>query len=106
MAGGVTLSEKISGLAVYEKVMLALSVLAFSFLIIDPLVLSVAREIDPEARRFFQLLTIVGKSNWILITSGLLILLFTWLRAQQISTRRYAGYGLAQQVFLFLFAAR
>lgn len=103
MAGGMTLSEKISGLAVYEKVMLALSALAFSFLVIDPMVLSVARKIDPDARRFFQILTIAGKSSWILISSGLLILLFTWLRADQIGSRRSAGYGLAQQLFLFLF---
>lgn len=104
MVGGKTLSEKISALAAYEKVMLALSMLGFSFLVIDPMVLGVARKIDPDARRFFQVLTMVGKSNWILISSGLLILLFTWMRANQIGRRRYAGYGLAQQLFMFLFA--
>jgi len=97
--------EKISGLAVYEKALLALSILFFSFLIIDPLVYSVIREFHPEALRFLRALTYLGKSYIILIPSGVLIVFFTWMRAYQISPRRYAGYGLAQQLLLFLFAA-
>jgi undecaprenyl-diphosphatase len=105
MAGSSSLSEKISGLAAYEKAVLALSVLICAFLIIDPLVYSAVREFNPETRRFFRALTNIGKSGWILIFSGVLILLFTWMRVQQISRRRSAGYGLAQQLLLFLFAA-
>ena len=104
MAGGPTLPERVQRLAVYEKAALALSVLVFAFLIIDPLVLGVVREFDPATRTFFRGLTNLGKSSWILILSGGLALLFTWLGAKQLSRRRIAGYNLTRQLLLFLFA--
>ena len=100
-----TLSERLASLAAYQKAVLALSVLVFAFLIIDPLVLGAVRGFEPETRRFFRLVTGLGKSNWILIPSGILILAFTWLQAKQTSRRRHAGYGLIQQLLLFLFAS-
>lgn len=104
MAGSPTLPEKISRLTAYEKAALALSVLVCSFLIIDPLVYNVVRGYDPGTRNFFRSLTYLGKSGWILISSGILILAFTWMGAQQISRRRTAGYQLAQKLLLFLFS--
>ena len=99
-----TLPGSLSRLAAYEKAALALSVLACAFLIIDPLVLGVVREFDPGTRNFFRGLTYLGKSNWILVLSGALILLFTWLGAKQASRRSNAAYRLAQQLLLFLFS--
>ncbi len=99
------LPDKFSRLAAYEKVVLALSVLMCAFLIIDPLVYTVAREFNPGTRSFFRSLTNLGKSGWVLSISGVLVLLFTWLGAQQISRRRSAGYRLVQQLFLYLFTA-
>ncbi len=96
--------EKISGLAAYEKALLALSALIFAFFLIDPLVLNVVREANLEKLQVLRLLTYFGKAYPILISTGVLIVLFTWLRANQIAPRRYAGYGLAQQLLLFLFA--
>ncbi len=104
MACSPTFPKKISRLAAYEKAALALSVLACAFLIIDPLVLGVVREFDTGTRNFFRALTYLGKSNWILILSGALILLFTWLGAKQASRRSNAAYRLAQQLLLFLFS--
>jgi undecaprenyl-diphosphatase len=98
------LPERISRLAAYEKAALALSVLFCTFLIIDPMVHTVVRGFDPGTRYFFKSMTNLGKSGWVLAISGILILLFTWLSAQQISQRRAAGYRLAQQLFLFMFS--
>ncbi len=104
MSASPTLTERMTRLAAYEKAALALSVLVCAFLIIDPLVLKVVREFDPGTRNFFRGLTNLGKSGWILSFSGVLVLLFTWLGAQQISRKKSAGYRLAQQLFLYLFA--
>jgi len=104
MAVSPTLPERIWRLAAFEKAALALSVLVCAFLIIDPLVHNVVRGFDTETRHFFRSLTYLGKSNWILIISGGLILFFTWMGAKQTSRRRNAGYRFAQQLLLFLFA--
>lgn len=109
MAGSTKMSEKFSGLiayklAAYEKAMLALSVLIFSFLIIDPMILTVARKADLESLRVLRVLTFLGKSGWILISTGVLIVLFAWMRANQTAPKRYAGYGLAQRLLMFAFA--
>ncbi len=104
MAGSSTFPEKIMRLAAYEKAVLALSVLACAFLIIDPLVLGVVREFDTGTRNFFRTLTYLGKSSWILVLSGALILLFTWLGAKQARRRNNAAYRYAQQLLLFLFS--
>ena len=95
--------EKLSGLAAYEKALLALSAFIFAFLIIDPMVLGVTREADLEKLGALRALTFLGKSYLILIPSGALAVVLTWVRANQATTRRYAGYGLAQQIFLYLF---
>jgi undecaprenyl-diphosphatase len=104
MAASPTLSGRITRLAAYEKAALALSVLVCAFLIIDPLVHNVVREFDPGTRHFFRGLTNLGKSGWVLIVSGALILLFAWMGAKQTSPRRTAGYSLARQLLMYLFA--
>lgn len=96
--------EKISELAAYEKTLLALSALIFAFLIIDPMIFTVVREAGLEKQAVLRSLTHIGKTYFVLISSGILIVFFTWMRAQQIKPRRYAGYGLAQQLLQFLFA--
>jgi membrane-associated phospholipid phosphatase len=104
MSSSPTLPERISRLAAYEKAFVVLSVLTCSFLLIDPLVHGVVRDFTPETRNFFRSLTNLGKSNWILVLSGTLILVFTWMAAKQVSRKQNAAYRLAQQLLLYLFS--
>ena len=105
MAHSSTWPDRISGLAAYEKVVIAVSVILVAFLIVDPLVLTAVRGFDIGLKRSFQPLTGLGRSNWILIPSGLGILLLAWLRAQEEGFRRLVAYGFASQLLIFLFAA-
>ncbi len=96
---------RFSRLGAYEKAGLALSLLFAAFLLLDPLVLSAVRGLDPDLRRFFTLLTNLGKSSWILIPSGAGILLLAWLRAREQSLRRGVIFDYVSKLLVFLFAS-
>ncbi len=94
-----------TGFSNFEKALAALSAVAGAFLVLDPLVLTAARALDPEVRRFFRLLTDIGKTEWILLPSGAGIVLFAGLRARARSLRREVIYGYAAKLLVFLFTA-
>ena len=100
-----TVSGRFSRLGAYEKAGLALSLLFAAFLILDPLVLSAVRGLDPDTRRVFALLTHFGKAGWILIPSGAGILLLAWLHAREQSLRRGVIFDYVSKLLVFLFAS-
>lgn len=104
MTGGKLWPERFSALAGYERAALVLTVLFATFLVVDPVVLDAARSFDPSVYRFFRFLTDLGRSNWILIPSGIGILLLAWLRVRTGSFRRAVAYGYSMQLLIFLFA--
>ncbi|MDA7949519.1 MAG: phosphatase PAP2 family protein [Hyphomicrobiaceae bacterium] len=97
--------ESYSKLSIYEKAAIFGSFTLAAFLIVDPLVLGVARGIHPNVRGFLKSLTELGRSNWILIPSGVAILVLGWMRVRETRFRRVVGYGYMAQLFVFLFAA-
>ena len=98
-----TLIGRFSRLSAYEKAVVALSAALGVFLILDPLVLSAVRGLDPDLRRFFRLLTDLGDSNWILIPSGAGLLILAWLQARERRPRRGVIYGYVSKLLVFLF---
>ncbi len=50
-----------------EQAVLALSLLAIGFLLIDPFMLERARTLSASACDFFKLVTDLGRSHWMLI---------------------------------------
>jgi len=94
-----------TGISNFELTLIVLSAVVASFLILDPLVLSAVHGLDPGARRFFRLLTDLGKTGWILIPSGVAIIALAWLQARARSTRRKVILGYASKLLVFLFAA-
>ena len=97
--------ERFSRLSSLEMAAIALSAVFGAFLVLDPLVLSAVRALDPDARAFFRLLTNLGKANWILLSSGAAIVVFAALQARERSVRREVIYGYAAKLFAFLFTA-
>ncbi len=105
MAGNSSWSESFARLTITAKGAVAGSLILAAFIVVDPLVLSATRGIHPDAREVFKTLTELGKSNWILIPSGLAILVLGWMRVRETQFRRVVGYGYAAQLLIFLFAA-
>ena len=97
--------ERLSALTSFERVLIVGSLALAAFLVIDPLVLGVVREFHPEVRRVLKLFTDLGRSNWILIPSGLAILVLGWMRVHETRFRRVVQYGYAAQLLIFLFGA-
>lgn len=100
-----TASGRFSRLGAYEQAGIALSGLFAAFLMLDPLVLSAVRGLDPDLRRFFVLLTTLGKVGWILIPSGAGIILLAWLHAREQSLRRGVILDYVSKLLVFLFAS-
>ena len=97
--------ERFSRLSAFEMAVAALSAVFGAFLILDPLVLSVTRDLNPDVRRFFRMLTDLGKTNWILIPSGAAIIVLAGLQAREQSLRRDVIYGYISKLMVFLFTA-
>jgi membrane-associated phospholipid phosphatase len=86
-----------------DRALIALSLVVLCWLVIDPLVLGAVRRLDPATRGFFRAITDLGKSDWILLTSGLAGLLFVWLRQRERGRRLRAAWGLTGQTAGFVF---
>lgn len=97
--------RSLSRLAPYEQAMLVLSAVAAGFLLVDPLVLSAVRALDPEVRGVFRAVTDIGKSGWILIPSGAAVIVLAVLRARERGSRLRAAYGCLAQLLGFLFVS-
>ncbi len=105
MASVRTWSDRLMALSAFEKAVVAVSVVLATFLVIDPLVLDAVRGFHPGVRKFFKFLTDLGRSNWILIPTGLGILILGWMRASEMRLRRAVVCGYAAQLLIFLFGA-
>ncbi len=103
--GGGSVSGRLAGLTPFEKTIVALSVIAASFLLIDPLILEVVRGLDPGVRGFFRSITDLGKSSWILLPTGLAFILLAALRTRDIGLKAAAAYGYVAQIVAFLFVS-
>ena len=95
----------LSSLSPIELTALAVSASVAMFLIVDPLVLGAVRSLGPDTYTFFRGLTHLGRSNWILIPSALLLVALYWLRARDSGTRRATVYAYVSQILVFIFAA-
>lgn len=92
-----------AGRAIHEQALIALSLILVSFLIIDPLIFSTVKGLDPGLYRSFREITHIGRSNWILIPSGAAILILAWLRARSDEFRRTVIYGYVSQLLVYVF---
>lgn len=105
MTGAPLKVRGFSRLAPHEQAVLALSAVAAGFLVVDPLVLSAVRALDPGVRGFFRAVTDIGKSGWILIPSGAAVIVLAALRARGRGLRLRAAYGCLAQLLGFLFVS-
>lgn len=105
MSSRYTFVRWAAGLGPLELVVIAASVAVGAFLIIDPIVLGATRSVDPGTYSVFRAFTHLGRSNWILIPSGIALIVLYWLRAQEISMLRRVAYGFASQILVFVFAS-
>lgn len=103
--GRTGLAARLAGLGAFETAIVALSIVAASFLLIDPLILGVVRDFDPGVRQFFRRLTDLGKSSWMLLPTGLAFVVLAALRTRDIGLKAAAAYGLAAQIVAFVFVS-
>lgn len=80
-----------------EQAVLAISLLAIGFLLIDPFMLERARTISSSAKDFFLFVTDLGRSHWMLIPSAAVIIFAIIMRRQHLGFRNAAGYKLIIQ---------
>ena len=64
---------RLKDLTLFEQVVLALSLIFLSMIVVDPLVLERASALPKGTRDFFKAITDIGKSNWMLIPTGVAI---------------------------------
>ena len=89
----------------WEQALIAASILAVGFLLIDPFMLERAEAMPPAARDFFRAITDLGRSNWMLIPTATVIGFAVLLRRNHIGFRNAAGYGLIIQAASFAFVS-
>ena len=54
----------------WEQALIAFSILAVGFLLIDPFMYERAKAMSPAARDFFRAITDIGRSNWMTIPTS------------------------------------
>jgi undecaprenyl-diphosphatase len=89
----------------FEQMVLALSLVALGFLLIDPFMLERARAMPKPAFQFFKHITDIGRSNWMLIPTGAAIALAIVLRRNHVGFRNSAAYGLIASTIGFVFVS-
>lgn len=97
--------QTVRQLPLLDRAALLLTLLAACMLLVDPVVATTARTLDPEVRSFFRSFTDLGKSGWILVPTALAALWLHHRRRRADSPRLSAAYGRAGQLALFTFAA-
>ncbi len=96
---------RLKDLAILDQVLIALSIIFFGMVLIDPFMLERAKAVSPEIRSFFRSITHVGRSNWMLIPTGVVIALALVLRRRNGGFRNEAGYGLIASTIGFVFVS-
>jgi undecaprenyl-diphosphatase len=89
----------------FEQVVLALSLVFVGLLLVDPFMYAQAKALPPEVRKVFRAITDIGKSNWMLIPTGVAIALALVLRKRYGGLRYSAAYGLIASTIGFVFAS-
>jgi undecaprenyl-diphosphatase len=88
-----------------EKAAIVVSLVAATFLVVDPLILQAMQSLDPDARALFRSFTDLGKSGWILVLLGLAAIALAVFRAREHAFRASVAAGYALQLTGFLFAS-
>ncbi len=88
-----------------DQLVIAGSLLAFSMLVMDPFMLERAEALPPEVKSLFAAITNVGRSNWMLIPTGVLVAVALVLRRRHASFRNAAAYGLIASTIGFVFVS-
>ncbi|HXG77716.1 MAG TPA: phosphatase PAP2 family protein [Methyloceanibacter sp.] len=89
----------------FERLVLAVSLLVFGMLVLDPLVLEACRSLPGEVRLFFKRITDIGKSNWMLIPTGAAAALALVLRRRHLGFRNAPSYGLIASAIGYAFVS-
>ena len=97
--------SRLRELSLLDQLVIAVSLLAFGFLLVDPFMLEQASALPPEVRKFFATVTNVGRSNWMLIPTGAAIALALVLKRRHASFRNSAAYGLIASTIGFVFVS-
>jgi undecaprenyl-diphosphatase len=74
-------------------------------LIVDPLMLEQAKALPRGVREFFKTITDIGKSNWMLIPTGVAVALALVLQQRYGGWRNAAAYGLIASTIGFVFVS-
>jgi membrane-associated phospholipid phosphatase len=99
------MSFRLQDLSLFEQIVLAVSFILFGVYVLDPFFLERSKALAPEARRFLQAITDIGKSNWMLIPAGSAVALALVLRRTHQGFRNAAGYGLIASTIGFVFVS-
>jgi undecaprenyl-diphosphatase len=97
--------RRLQDLTIVEQLVLAGSFVLFAVYVLDPFFLERAKALAPEARRTLRAVTNIGRSNWMLITTGSLVALALVLKRTHQGFRNAAGYGLIAGTFGFVFVS-
>src|SRR5512134_725192 len=74
-------------------------------IIVDPFMLERASALPKGVRNFFKAITDIGKSNWMLIPTGVAVALALVLRKRYGGLRDSAAYGLIASTVGFVFVS-
>jgi membrane-associated phospholipid phosphatase len=96
---------RLKDLSLFDQLLVAASLIAFGFLLIDPFVFEQARALPPDVKKFFANITNIGRSNWMLIPTGAAIALALVLKQRHASFRNSAAYGLIASTIGFVFVS-
>jgi len=88
-----------------EQTVLAASLLAIGFLLIDPFMLERAKTLSSSARDFFKFVTDIGRSHWMLIPTAAIVVFAIVMRRRHLGFRNGAGYGLILSTAGFAFVS-
>jgi membrane-associated phospholipid phosphatase len=99
------MNSRLRDLSLLDQVVIAVSLLAFGFLLLDPFMLERASALPPDVKKVFRTITNIGRSNWMLIPTGVAIALALVLRRRHASFRNSAAYGLIASTIGFVFVS-
>jgi undecaprenyl-diphosphatase len=99
------MAVRLKDFTLFEQVVLALSLILVGLLIVDPFMFAQAKALPLEVRKFFRAITDIGKSNWMLIPTGVAIALALVLRNRYGGLRDSAAYGLIASTIGFVFVS-
>lgn len=96
---------RLKDLTLFEQIVLALSLVLLGMLIVDPFMFERAEALPEGVRKFFKAITDIGKSNWMLIPTGVAVALALVLRKRYGGLRDSAAYGLIASTIGFVFVS-